>query len=72
MSVLDVRTAFKYYLKVFLKKIKIPSLPIVFFPLMLPPNDNFLRMASAMYNSYKNFKFYNLRRQTSSSSQISF
>ena len=25
--------------QVFLKKIKIPSLPVVFFPLMLPPTD---------------------------------
>ena len=41
MSV-DIRTASAKYLKGFLKKIKIPSLPVVFFPLMLPPTDNFL------------------------------
>ena len=31
--------------QVFLKKLKIPSLPGVFFPLMLPPTDNFLKLA---------------------------
>ena len=44
MSV-DIRTTFAQYLKGFLKIIKIPSLPTVFFSLMLPPTDNFLRMA---------------------------
>ena len=55
----DIRTTFIQYLKMFLKKIKIPFVPVDFCQLMLPPNDNFLRMVyTGLFLNFTRFHFY--------------